>query len=353
MSSLFEYKREMSALQFTPEQKRAMAQAVASAAQKQTRKRRRPLLRTAVIAAALAAALAVGSSAAGILPAPVDVFAPLFGGAVAQTEVIDKIGRPIGASDTCNGITITADAIMGDAYNAVVVYTISRDDGERLLPEGRTIENMSLMIGGFGGSSWSRSGGHGTAWFVDPDPEDDRIQYVEAMSVTEEPLTHINATAEFNDLTYLDPEMESEAALYEGHWKFRYEVDFENCGVRLGGGETFSQDGLSFIIDEISVSPIAVRVAYTVDKAAVWSDSPSGLTSEEDARESARFLENIEILLTKTDGTVIDLSNAGGSIRPEDGMSLCSKGQVLEEIIPLEELASISVGGIVYEIPRA
>ncbi len=94
-------------------------------------------------------------------------------------------------------------------------------------------------------------------------------------------------------------------------------------------------------------------MAYTVDKAAVWSDSPSGLTSEEDARESARFLENVEILLTKTDGTVIDLSNAGGSIRPEDGMSLCSKGQVLEEIIPLEELASISVGGIVYEIPRA
>ena len=50
---------------------------------------------------------------------------------------------------------------------------------------------------------------------------------------------------------------------------------------------------------------------------------------------------------------MIDLSNAGGSIRPEGGMSLCSMGQVLEEIIPLEELASISVGGIVYEIPRA
>ena len=68
------------------------------------------------------------------------VFTPLFGGAAAQTEVIDKIGRPIGASDTDNGITITAEAIMGDQYNAVIVYTLTRDDGERFLPEGKGLD---------------------------------------------------------------------------------------------------------------------------------------------------------------------------------------------------------------------
>ena len=61
-----------------------------------------------------------------------EVFSPLFGGAPAQTEIIDKIGYPVGASDTDNGVTVTADAVMGDAYNAVIVYTISRDDGTRL-----------------------------------------------------------------------------------------------------------------------------------------------------------------------------------------------------------------------------
>ena len=59
----------------------------------------------------------------------------------------------------------------------------------------------------------------------------------------------------------------------------------------------------------------------------------------------------MEIFLTKTDGTVIDLSGAGGSIRPEDGVSVCSKGSVLDEIIPLEDMASISVGGVVFDIP--
>ena len=47
----------------------------------------------------------------------------------------------------------------------------------------------------------------------------------------------------------------------------------------------------------------------------------------------------------------MDLSTSGGSIRPEDGVSVCSKGQVMEEIIPLAELESISVGGIVFPIP--
>ena len=352
-----EYRQTLESLAFTEEQKAAIAARAVQTAQQEkrtARRSRRPLGRIAAIAACLAVVLAVGASAAGVLPAPVDVFAPLFGGSVAQTEVIDKIGHPIGASDTDNGITISADAIMGDEYNAVIVYTISRDDGERFLPEGKTLENTGLMIGGFGGSAWSRSGGQGMAWFVDQDPDDNRVQYVEAMSVTDEPLTHANATAEFHDLTYLDPEMESEAALYKGHWKFRYEVDFEDCGVRLGSGEgkTFSQDGLNFTIDEISLSPIAMRAAYTADKAAVWSDSGSGRLSEQDARESARFAENVEILLTKTDGTVVDLTNSGSSISPDEDadVSHCTKGQVFDEIIPLEDMESISVGGVVFPI---
>lgn len=351
MSDLFDYKKEMSELRFTENQKKALAEAAASAARTPAN-RRRPVFRTALIAAAMAVVLAVGASAAGILPSPAEIFTPLFGGAAAQTEVIDKIGRPIGASDSDGGITITAEAIMGDEYNAVIVYTISRDDGERFLPEGKIPDGTHLMIGGFGGSAWSRSGGHGTAWFVDEDPDDDRVQYVEAMSVTDEPLTHANATAEFDNLTYWDPEAEMEVTLYEGHWKFRYEVDFENCGVVLGNGETFSQDGLSFAIDEISVSPIAVRVAYTADEEVVWSDAPSGRQDPEDARQAERYLENVEILLTKTDGTVLDLSNSGGTIAPKDGASACSKGQVLDEIIPLEDMASISVGGVSYDIPH-
>lgn len=351
MSNLSEYRQSMDTLRFTPEQKARLAAEAAGAVSRETSRRtRRPLGRMAVIAAAVAVVLAVGASAAGVLPAPVDVFAPLFGGSVAQTEVIDKIGHPIGASDTDNGITISADAIMGDEYNAVIVYTLSRDDGERFLPEDRNLDESFLMIGGFGGAGWARGGSHGGAWFVDTDAEDNQIQYVETVSA-DVPLTRGTASVEFEDLRCWNPETERDELLYEGRWKFRFAVDYEDCSVRLGGGETFSQDGLNFTIDSISVSPIAVKVDYTVDSEVQWSNAPSGRQDPEDARQSARFMENIEILLTKTDGTVIDLSTSGGSIRPEDGKTVCSKGEVLEEIIPLAELESISVGGVVYPIP--
>lgn len=352
MSDLFDYKKEMSQLRFTENQKKTLAEAAASAAGK-TAKRRRPVFRTALIAAAMAAVLAVGSSAAGILPSPTEIFSPLFGGAAAQTEVIDKIGHPIGASDSDGGITITADAIMGDEYNAVIVYTLSRDDGERFFPEGESLDSRMLMMGGFGGASWARGGAHGGAWFVDEDPDDDRIQYVETVS-SDVSLTKGTARAEFEDLRCMDPEAGRDEVLYSGKWKLRFEVDYEDCSVRLGGGETFSQDGLNFTIDEVTVSPIAVRVAYTSDSAAVWSNAPSGREDPEDAPKMRQYLDNIEILLTKTDGTVIDLNRSGGSVSPdyEAGISHCTKGEVLDEIIPLEEMESIRVGGVVYEIPQ-
>ena len=248
------------------------------------------MFRTALIAAAMAVVLVVGTSAAGILPTPTEVFAPLFGGAVAQTEVIDKIGRPIGASDTDNGITITAEAIMGDQYNAVIVYTLTRDDGERFLPEGKGLDETYLMMGGYGGASWVKGGAHGGSWFVDEDPEDNQIQLVETAS-SNVAMTKGTANASFEDLQYWNAETEQAELLYPGKWKLRFEVDYEDCSVRLGGGETFSQDGLNFTIDEISVSPIAVRAAYTADEAVVWSDAPSGRQSEEDARQSQRYLE--------------------------------------------------------------
>lgn len=353
MSDLFDYKKEMSALRFTDEQKELLAKAASSAAQGQTVRKRRPVFRTALIAAVMAVVLAVGSSAAGILPAPVDVFAPLFGGAVAQTEVIDKTGHPIGASDSDGGITISADAIMGDEYNAVIVYTISRDDGERFLPEGETLESTGLMMGGFGGASWVKGGSHGSSWLVDEDPEDNKIQMVETAS-SNVSMTKGTAAVEFEDLCYWDTDAEQPSVLYPGHWKFRFDVNYEDCSVRLGDGETFSQDELTFIIDQVSVSPIAVQVTYTADEAVVWDDAPSGHQSAEGRRQSGRFMQNIEILLTKTDGTVIDLSNSGGGISPDydANISRCTKGGVLDEIIPLEDMASISVGGVVYDIPH-
>ena len=60
----------------------------------------------------------------------------------------------------------------------------------------------------------------------------------------------------------------------------------------------------------------------------------------------SRYFESISIILHKTDGTEIDMSNSGGSVKREDGKTVCTKGEILPEIISLNELAYISVGGV-------
>ena len=348
MNELFEYQQAMDSLHFTDEQKKALAAQVAQAAEQAAPRRRRPVWRTALIAAAVAVVLVVGAGATGVLKSAVDALSPIFGGSAAQTEVIDKIGRPIGASDTDNGVTITADAIIGDTYNAAIVYTIRRDDGTALLPEGTDVR--SLLMGRFGYVDLSvRGGSHGSAWFVDEVPGDDTIQLVQTITA-DVPISHCTATAEFKDLCVWDDAAGENVPVVEGKWKFRFDVNYEDSSVTLGDGETFRQSGMTFTVDAVTVSPIAVKVDYTVDSEVQWSNAPSGRESEEDSRQMERYFENVEILLTKKDGTVIDRSSSGGSIRPDNGITVCDKGQVFDEIIPLEELESISVGGIVYPI---
>ena len=41
----------------------------------------------------------------------------------------------------------------------------------------------------------------------------------------------------------------------------------------------------------------------------------------------------------------------GGSVKPENGKTYCTKSNVLEQLLPLEELDSIRVGSISYPIP--
>ena len=348
MNRQCEYQHTLDSLHFTPEQKSDIARRALQAAQEQQSRTRRPIRRTVLIAAAAVLVLAVGTAGAtGILKSAAEVFAPIFGGSAAQTEIIDKIGYPIGASDTAGGVTITADAVMGDAYNAAIVFTITRDDGTALLPAGT--EDAMLLVRGGGADLNILGGTHGSSWFVDEDPTDNTVQLIQTISA-DVPINDCTATAEFDNLWLWDEENGEAVPFAEGTWKLRFDVRYEDASITLGGGETFTQDGMTFTIDSITLSPVAMKVDYTADEEVVWSGNESGRQSDEDAEQMARYMENVEILLPRTDGTVMDLSSSGGSISPEDGTTVCSKSQVFSEIIPMEEMASISVGGVVFPI---
>ena len=127
------YRDAMDALRFTREQKENMVENLMAAPAGRTV---RPLRLRRFAAAGTAAALALSlgvAGAAGVLDGAGSAFAGLFGGGTAETEIIDQIGRPIGASATRDGVTITADAIIGDTYSYAIVYSIRREDGAPLV----------------------------------------------------------------------------------------------------------------------------------------------------------------------------------------------------------------------------
>lgn len=348
MNRQSEYQQAIDSLHYTAEQKQALARRAAEAAASTKAPRRRPLVRMALTAAVLAAVLAVGAGASGVLKTAAEAFSPVFGSGAAQTEILDTIGRPVGASDTDHGVTITADAIMGDACNAAIIYTIHRDDGAALLPEGT--DAGSLLMGGFGSTSLSVLGGvHGSSWFVADDTDPSTLQFVETLS-SDTPIINSTATAAFQDLQVFDDAAGQARPVVKGTWKLRFAMTYPDTSVSLGNGETFQQDGMVFTVDSITISPVAVQVNYTAAGQVHWSDAPSGQASPEDRLQSQRYLENVPVLLTKTDGTVVDLTNSGGSIKPGKGITVCSKGQIFEEIIPMEEMASLTVGDVVYPI---
>ena len=138
-----EYNEAMDDLRFSPAAKERMAARLA-AAQEQARavrpqpdvhaarggKRRWRFAAAAAATVVLAVGLAGGAYASGALMGVGNVMDDLFGGPPAQTEVVGKIGRPLGASATSNGVTVNRcpaiASLGGSQQNSEEEYLINK-----------------------------------------------------------------------------------------------------------------------------------------------------------------------------------------------------------------------------------
>lgn len=304
------------------------------------------LRRAAFVAAAAALCLTIGAGAAEITTGAVsEIFAPLFG--TAHTEIVDKIGYPIGVSDTDNGVTISADAILGDAYNVCVIYTLRKDDGS---PWGVSDEDMLLFAESdlalpmpAMAMGWSS---HGASWFIDEDPTDNILQYVEQRTI-DEGTTMGSAKQTMKNLCVWNEETGSMDTLVKGNWKLRFDVQFEDTTAQFDAGQAITLAGGEATVTDIQFSPISFRLEI----------QQSGADYEYSG--DARFLDGlseaysqIAISLTLTDGTEIALSDFGGTVTPPEsnnGTAVFVKSGIFDEVIPLENMASVTICGT--EIP--
>ena len=354
------YRDAMDALRFTPEQKADMVEHLLSApaAGKVVRPLRFRRFAAAGAAAALVLSLGV-AGATGALGSAGEAFAGLFGGGAAETEIIDQIGYPIGASATSNGVTITADAIVGDTYSYAIVYSIRRDDGEPL------VSQEVLDAGGAYGGRLSlaferhdlqqnhllallQGGRGGYSHFYDADPADGAIQFVEFWT-EDTPVRPGRVTATFQDLYDTSAGYADKVLLAEGSWELEFRMDFADSSVSLEAGQGFTLNGMDATLDSVVVSPLSIMVEYTVYEKVPEVAREDGL--EDAGSDPYAPFRDLPIVITYTDGSALEIESGNTSVSSGGGSSTkCTKGLVVETLRPLDEVASVTVGGIVLPV---
>ena len=367
-SPLDSYTRSMDGLRFSDETKARMteglrAAAAAKSAEKNARSKapaevlimpaRRPRRRWARVAAGLALALVLGGGgtvavAAGVLPNPADVLSDVFGGAPAQTELLNEVGRPIGASATSNGVTVTAEAVVGDRFNYAVGYSIEFDDPAVLegieLHEGGTLTYVGdalLRVDG------AMSGG-GLVRLYDVDPGDNTLQLVQIMGVqTWNGTGIVGRTARFSmsklEIYTDDGEFKTLAI---GDWDLKFEMNYVDTTVDLPAGQSTTWQGSAVTIDAVAVSSLGVTVDYTIDRQTRDLALPGEASDEALAEQSAVL--SLPVIVTFADGTTFDATDANGSaVRHGDGTSTISKATTYDRIVDAGDIVSVTVGDVV------
>ena len=357
-----EYKNAMDALHFSEEAKNRMVDRLLESAEQPEKPavhRVRRFPRIAAVGVAAALVLSIGAGATGVLKSASEAFAGVFG-PTADTEIIDEIGRPIGASDTVNGVTVTADAILFDGYNYLISYTLEKEDGSAFDCE----KNPNTGLYDLG---WKRSdstigrgvdGAAGSSYFYDENPSDNAIQYVETMSYNDTVQTGGTVKITLSDLSVLNSENGEPTTIAKGTWHLKFKLEADNSAVELPAGQNIDVNGRSATVDTIVLSPIGYHVVYTVDGEATFDtlyDENGEEIPQENGREPAGVCSTWEsyaakLLVTKTDGTVLDFSDFGGSMDPHDGKTVCTRQGTFERILPLEDMASLTIGGVTIPI---
>lgn len=399
MSSTFDasgYRSELDKISFSAEQKSRMAQRLANSAESapasdarpaailemsdatgarsstrrasrsnrtsnaaHTVRRRGKVSRIAAVLG-IAAMLTLGGGAAyatGTFARAADSLASVFGAGPAQTELINRIGRPIGASCTSNGITITADAIIGMRHAYAVIYTVEKDDGtafDELTVNKNDSYNLKIEGGGsinaLTAVRLGMKGMGGTSFTFDADPSDNALQYVELMSIGESNSALVGETLHFSatELAYIPTSEDRQrdlprVTLATGNWDMSFKIDYEDLSVDLPSGQQFTVNGNNAVVDELAISPLGATITYTVD-AVDGPSEPSGLETNPERRAG-----HGDLTVTFTDGTVQELGS-GYSSWPQDGKTVVQKTWFFDQIHELDDVQSITVGDLTVPI---
>ncbi len=333
----------------------ATAQSNYNGTRRKPRIARHPVRTVARIAAVTAVlAIVIGGAgtamATGVLPLPSDMLSDIFDGPASQTEIIDRIGRPVGASCSNNGVTVTADAIMGDKDMVTIAYTLTFDDPAALKKLSEPGENGTIA-GSVDGNVYvdGEHGGQGQSWLIDKNPNDSSIQYFAQFSVESPGLmgrtvrTHINSLV----VPRAGKELPEYKKILTGPWDLKFQLNYEDTSVTIPAPKSVNFNGTKATIQEATVSCVGVSVRYNIDRS-IEHDNNSGKMSQ-NMEESMDAVGNIPLIVTFKDGHVEDATSHSGYFanKLDNGTTDVHKTWPFSQVCDTDKIASVQIGDTV------
>lgn len=333
----------------------ATAQSNFNGTRRKPRIARHPVRTVARIAAVTAVlAIVIGGAgtamATGVLPLPSDMLSDIFDGPASQTEIIDRIGRPVGASCSNNGVTVTADAIMGDKDMVTIAYTLTFDDPAALKKLSEPGENGTIA-GSVDGNVYvdGEHGGQGQSWLINKNPNDSSIQYFAQFSVESPGLmgrtvrTHINSLV----VPRAGKELPEYKKILTGPWDLKFQLNYEDTSVTIPAPKSVNFNGTKATIQEATVSCVGVSVRYNIDRS-IEHDNNSGKMSQ-NMEESMDAVGNIPLIVTFKDGHVEDATSHSGYFanKLDNGTTDVHKTWPFSQVCDTDKIASVQIGDTV------
>ena len=292
--------------------------------------RQKARIRWGLIAACILLVMAGGAEAAS--GSVSNLLAPIYGG--ARTEIIDRIGKPVGASATADGYTITAEAVIGDRHNLAIVYTLTRDDGEAL-PERLSFEEYynSAQIGSGGGI-------FGVSRADDLPANQARIV---AKGDSEFLMFRRQAKVRFQNLCTPGAEEYEYELIAEGPWELNFTLRYPDTTVNMPLREkltVYDEFRGEYVISKIQISAFAVQMKLT-------APNPDYIHPE---KRGSNPFENFTVSVRLKDGDEVKLSNSANAHGTTDSPTLKASynGRFPEPLAP-SEIESLIICGT--EIP--
>lgn len=338
-----QYDEALDALRFTEEEQDMLIQRLKQAAEtaQKPRKRRRPP--KAILIAAIIACVLTFTAAAG---AVISFFADPEAGRARLADFFNLSPDTVeentgftasGASAECNGVTVTLSGMYTDEQTVHAIFSAVKEDGtpfvdlqEQPQTDFLTFEQVEPRLDGqIITGSWGPCYDTDMAQFffqIELDMRD--IDQWQGKTMR---FTFSDIISYMQEGNYAGPDQ----TLVRGDWVLEVPLESTDTAVYAQAGQVIPYGNLNVTIDSIAFTPSFYHLEWHFDKEMTFDDDMNlYLDGVPDEYDNQYYTEGGSPILTLKDGTTYDLWQIGHA-----------NSGLLPEVIPLEEMESITIFG--------